>query len=162
MAMCGICGIIDFQGDSTPDIRETVSSMTSRLIHRGPDAQGIWDSHGVAMGHRRLKVIDLVGSQQPMEDPTGRFVMVYNGEIYNYLELQSELQSRGVRFRSKGDTEVLLNAFIAFGPEFLKKLNGMFAFAIWDRREKTLFAARDRLGVKPFFYGINKSHFFAF
>ena len=160
--MCGICGLIDFRGKNGVDLSEAVQKMTARLAHRGPDAKGLWYEPSIALGHRRLKVIDLVGSHQPMEDITGRYVIVYNGEIYNYLEIRRELEEEGIRFRSNGDTEVLLNAYVVFGEGCLNKLNGMYAFAVWDRQENVLFAARDRIGVKPFFYGNGSGELFAF
>ena len=160
--MCGICGLIDFTGQNSVDLKRAVQKMALRLAHRGPDAEGLWHEPGVAFGHRRLKVIDLVGSRQPMEDITGRYVIVFNGEIYNYLEIRKELEEAGMRFRSKGDTEVLLNAYAFFGERCLNKLNGMYAFVVWDKKEKVLFAARDRVGVKPFFYGIGSGGIFAF
>jgi asparagine synthase (glutamine-hydrolysing) len=160
--MCGICGLIDFRGQNSVDLNDAAQNMAVRLAHRGPDAKGVWHSPGIALGHRRLKVIDLVGSHQPMEDMTGRYVMVFNGEIYNYLEIRKELEEAGICFRSSGDTEVLLNAYVVFGEACLNKLNGMYAFAVWDREEKVLFAARDRIGVKPFYYGIGSDEFFAF
>jgi asparagine synthase (glutamine-hydrolysing) len=160
--MCGICGLIDFTGQNGVDLNQAAQKMALRLAHRGPDAEGLWHEPGIAFGHRRLKVIDLVGSRQPMEDVFGRYVIVFNGEIYNYLEIRKELEEAGIRFRSKGDTEVLLNAYAVFGERCLEKLNGMYAFAIWDKREKVLFAARDRIGVKPFFYGIGSGGIFAF
>ena len=160
--MCGICGLIDFKGQNIVNLSQDVQKMALRLIHRGPDAEGLWHEPGIAFGHRRLKVIDLVGSRQPMEDITGRYVIVFNGEIYNYLEIRKELEEAGMRFRSKGDTEVLLNAYMVFGEACLNKLNGMYAFAVWDKKLKVLFAARDRIGVKPFFYGIGIGGLFAF
>lgn len=160
--MCGICGILDPAGELGPEGSSLIGRMVDRLRHRGPDAEGIWQEPGAALGHRRLAVIDLSGSRQPMEDPTGRFVMIHNGEIYNYLELREELEDHGVEFRSSGDTEVLLQAFIRYGADCLERLNGMFAFAIWDRETRTLFAARDRLGVKPFYYGQGSLGLFVF
>jgi asparagine synthase (glutamine-hydrolysing) len=160
--MCGICGLIDLTAQRGSELTGMVRKMTDRLAHRGPDDHGLWHEDGVALGHRRLSVIDLTGSRQPMLDPTGRYVIVFNGEIYNYLELRHELEQRGIRFRTKGDTEVLLASYITFGAGGLDRLNGMFAFAIWDSQEKTLFAARDRLGVKPFFYGQGQKGVFAF
>ena len=151
--MCGICGLIDLNMRSGLELPSTVRLMANRLVHRGPDAEGLWHGPGVALGHRRLSIIDLAGSIQPMQDPTGRYILVFNGEIYNYLELRSDLEKHGIRFRTKGDTEVLLAAFIIYGPGCLEHLNGMFAFAVWDRQEQILFAARDRMGVKPFFFG---------
>jgi len=151
--MCGICGLIDLNMRSGLELPSTVRLMANRLVHRGPDAEGLWHGPGVALGHRRLSIIDLAGSIQPMQDPTGRYILVFNGEIYNYLELRSDLEKHGIRFRTEGDTEVLLAAFIIYGPGCLEHLNGMFAFAVWDRQEQILFAARDRMGVKPFFFG---------
>ena len=151
--MCGICGLIDLNMRSGLELPSTVRLMANRLVHRGPDAEGLWHGPGVALGHRRLSIIDLAGSIQPMQDPTGRYILVFNGEIYNYLELRSDLEKHGIRFRTEGDTEVLLAAFIIYGPGCLEYLNGMFAFAVWDRQEQILFAARDRMGVKPFFFG---------
>ena len=151
--MCGICGLIDLNMRSGLELPSTVRLMANRLVHRGPDAEGLWHGPGVALGHRRLSIIDLAGSIQPMQDPTGRYILVFNGEIYNYLELRSDLEKHGIRFRTEGDTEVLLAAYITYGPGCLEYLNGMFAFAVWDRQEQILFAARDRMGVKPFFFG---------
>jgi asparagine synthase (glutamine-hydrolysing) len=160
--MCGICGLVDLKDRSTVNIRESVHRMAGRIAHRGPDAEGLWHDPGISLGHRRLSIIDLTGSTQPMIDPTRRYVLIFNGEIYNYLELRAELMDLGVRFVTKGDTEVLLAAFITYGVASLQRLNGMFAFAIWDRETKTLFAARDRMGVKPLFYGLGDGGLFAF
>ena len=160
--MCGICGLIDLNMRSGLELPSTVRLMANRLVHRGPDAEGLWHGPGVALGHRRLSIIDLAGSIQPMQDPTGRYILVFNGEIYNYLELRSDLEKHGIRFRTEGDTEVLLAAFIIYGPGCLEHLNGMFAFAVWDRQEQILFAARDRMGVKPFFFGQGRGGLLAF
>ncbi len=160
--MCGICGIIDYNHKSAIELSSAVRCMAKRLAHRGPDAEGLWQGPGVALGHRRLSIIDLAGSIQPMEDPTGRYILVFNGEIYNYLELRTDLERRGVRFRTDGDTEVLLAAYITYGPGGLDSLNGMFAFAVWDRQEQALFAARDRMGVKPLFFGQGPGGLMAF
>jgi len=160
--MCGICGLIDLNMRSGLELPSTVRLMANRLVHRGPDAEGLWHGPGVALGHRRLSIIDLAGSIQPMQDPTGRYILVFNGEIYNYLELRSDLEKHGIRFRTEGDTEVLLAAFIIYGPGCLEYLNGMFAFAVWDRQEQILFAARDRMGVKPFFFGQGRGGLLAF
>ena len=160
--MCGICGLIDLNMRSGLELPSTVRLMANRLVHRGPDAEGLWHGPGVALGHRRLSIIDLAGSIQPMQDPTGRYILVFNGEIYNYLELRSDLEKHGIRFRTEGDTEVLLAAYITYGPGCLEYLNGMFAFAVWDRQEQILFAARDRMGVKPFFFGQGRGGLLAF
>jgi asparagine synthase (glutamine-hydrolysing) len=127
--------------------------MRDSLAHRGPDGAGIYVAPGVGLGSRRLAVLDLSSrGQMPMSSPDGRFKIVYNGEIYNYQELRRPLESRGHRFRSDTDTEVVLQLFAEEGPAMLDRLNGMFAFAIWDTVERQLFAARDRMGIKPFFY----------
>lgn len=160
--MCGICGLIDFSGQYGITLPEHVARMTSRLRHRGPDAGGQWSGPGASLGHRRLSIIDLSGSLQPMLDRSRRYVLVFNGEIYNYLELRAELEELGFRFSTQGDTEVLLAAFIHYGADCLHKLNGMFAFAVWDSTAKSLFAARDRLGVKPLFFGTDRNGAFAF
>lgn len=160
--MCGICGLIDLKHSSGMELRAGVQRMTRLLAHRGPDAEGVWHEPGIALGHRRLSILDLTGSTQPMVDASERFVLVFNGEIYNYIEIRSELQQKGIRFSSHGDTEVLLASYIHYGPSCLDHLNGMFAFAIWDRKERSLFAARDRMGVKPLFWGTNSSGLFAF
>src|SRR5438094_2732588 len=145
--MCGIAGIVgEVQAGA-------LGSMVRSLSHRGPDGEGVLcpGGEGFALGHRRLSIIDLSpAGAQPMSDPTGRYWITYNGEVYNFRELRSELESRGRVFRSATDTEVVLAAYEQWGPECLNQLNGMFAFAIWDRASRSLFAARDRLGIKPF------------
>jgi asparagine synthase (glutamine-hydrolysing) len=124
--------------------------MIAALAHRGPDGDGIWTAPGVGLGHRRLSIIDLEGSPQPMSD--GDLTISYNGEIYNFAELRADLIAAGARFRTAGDTEVLLHGWRAWGPSMLDRLNGMFAFAIHDAGARALFLARDRLGVKPLHY----------
>jgi len=148
--MCGIAGRVSW--DKPPD-RERVAHMADRLRHRGPDARGLFAEGPAALGHQRLAVIDLrPGANQPMHSADGRFVIVYNGEIYNYRELRGELERGGVVFRTDSDTEVLLEAFGRWGTRCLERLNGMFAFAVWDRAEQRLVLARDRLGEKPLLY----------
>jgi asparagine synthase (glutamine-hydrolysing) len=152
--MCGIAGIV---GGSD---RRTISEMTAALAHRGPDGEGIVapDGEPFAFGHRRLSIIDLSpAGAQPMSDPTGRYWITYNGEVYNFPALRRDLESGGRVFRSGTDTEVVLAAYEQWGPGCLDRLNGMFAFAIWDRTNRTLFAARDRLGIKPFYWSETKS-----
>jgi asparagine synthase (glutamine-hydrolysing) len=153
--MCGIAGII---GDF--DTRQLDAMLLSQH-HRGPDATGKYnDGVFAALGHNRLAIIDLSPqSNQPFLDPSGRYVLVFNGEIYNYIELKAELKEH-YTFRTESDTEVLLAAFLIYGNQCLQKLNGMFAFAIWDNQEKRLFAARDRFGVKPFYYSIKNNSFY--
>ncbi|MBP1156626.1 MULTISPECIES: asparagine synthase (glutamine-hydrolyzing) [unclassified Paenibacillus] len=151
--MCGITGWIDWHKDLTqyPSILE---NMTDTLAPRGPDASGTWITHRCALGHRRLSVMDPENGAQPMTRRAGdnTFSIVYNGELYNAPELKKELELRGHRFQTTCDTEVLLVAFIEWGRACVDRFNGIFAFAVWDNEEQSLFAARDRLGVKPFFY----------
>ncbi|MBP3961442.1 asparagine synthase (glutamine-hydrolyzing) [Paenibacillus lignilyticus] len=151
--MCGFTGWIDWTDDLTKQ-SITLEKMTGTLANRGPDASGTWISPHCALGHRRLSVIDPANGAQPMvrtsDDDT--YVLVYNGELYNAPELKRELESRGRRFTTTCDTEVLLVAYMEWGPSCVEKFNGIFAFALWDSKEQQLFIARDRLGVKPFFY----------
>jgi asparagine synthase (glutamine-hydrolysing) len=155
--MCGIAGIIG-------DYKELqLDAMLVSQQHRGPDATGnFFDAGFAALGHNRLAIIDLSPtSNQPFVDNSGRYVLVFNGEIYNYIEIKVALQNQ-YDFKTESDTEVLLAAFIVYGKSCLEKLNGMFAFAIWDNQEKRLFAARDRFGVKPFYYSIkNQTLYFS-
>jgi asparagine synthase (glutamine-hydrolysing) len=154
--MCGLCGIV--RGDRAEPVGEAeLLAMRDSLRHRGPDDAGHHLGPGVGLGSRRLSIIDLSErGRMPMSTPDGRFVIVHNGEVYNFKELRSELQAKGRTFRSQTDTEVLLYLFAERGPGMLERLNGMFAFAIWDVREKSLFLARDRLGIKPLYYSIHE------
>ncbi len=148
--MCGIAGI--FHTDKVGPVDPSrIEGMSNALAHRGPDGSGVWTTYGVGLGHRRLSVIDLEGSPQPMHSSDGRYVIVFNGEIYNFEALRSELQEIGTRFQTSGDTEVILAAYARWGVDCLSRFNGMFAFGIFDTRERTLFLARDRFGVKPLF-----------
>lgn len=151
--MCGITGFIAWGRDLTQD-SELLENMTETLVKRGPDAKGTWISNPCAFGHRRLSVMDPENGAQPMilfeEDAV--FSIVYNGEIYNAPELKRELQQRGRHFRTECDTEVLLQAYAEWGPASVDRLNGIFAFAVWDSTREHVFFARDRLGVKPLFY----------
>ncbi len=147
--MCGICGEIRF--DAPAEVGAVVR-MTERLAPRGPDAAGLLVRDGVALGHRRLKIIDLSAkAEQPMTDPELGLSVVFNGCIYNYPELRAELESRGYRFFSTGDTEVLLKAYHAWGLDFPKRLHGMFAFAIVERDSGRVVLGRDRFGIKPLY-----------
>ncbi|MFI5248056.1 MAG: asparagine synthase (glutamine-hydrolyzing), partial [Nitrospirales bacterium] len=149
--MCGFAGMVGFDG-LTAD-RHTVGRMTASLFHRGPDDDGFYASGSVGLGFRRLAILDLTpAAHQPMMSDEGKLVLVFNGEIYNYVELRRELQSLGHSFRSTGDTEVLLHAYQQWGQDCLQKLNGMWAFLIYDRQRSCVFGSRDRFGVKPFFY----------
>lgn len=154
--MCGIAGILEFN-DRPADVR-AVEKMATAVAHRGPDGNATFVDGACALGHRRLAVIDLSESAgQPMVDATGRFVIIYNGEIYNFRDLRRELDRAGVVFRTQSDTEVLVNAFANWGLGCLPRLNGMFAFAIWDRVERRLTLARDRYGTKPLYYAVTPS-----
>ncbi len=157
--MCGIAGIAGL--GNTGLAQEKIRKMTDRLRHRGPDADGVFVNEKIALGHRRLSIIDLSeASNQPFLDKTGRFVVVFNGEIYNYQDVKLKLKE--YPFKTESDTEVLLAAYEKYGVDCLEMLNGMFAFAIWDKDSEKLFVARDRLGVKPFFYSINDAEIFSF
>ncbi|RXZ84633.1 asparagine synthase (glutamine-hydrolyzing) [Paenibacillaceae bacterium] len=152
--MCGITGWINWNADLTQQ-SESLERMTETLAPRGPDASGTWITTHCALGHRRLSVIDPENGAQPMirlSSDDEHFVIVYNGELYNALELRKELESRGRQFTTQCDTEVLLVAYMEWGMSCLDRLNGIFAFAVWDHKEQRLFLARDRLGVKPLFY----------
>ena len=154
--MCGITGILHF--NKLPDAPQRVVRMTNAIAHRGPDAEGFYDEPAIALGHRRLSIIDLSGAaNQPFIDPTGNYVMVFNGEIYNYLELKQQLSD--YPFTTSSDTEVLMAAFCKWGIDCVKVLEGMFAFAIWDKRNETLWLARDRMGVKPLYFFRNENAF---
>ncbi|MEO7192535.1 MAG: asparagine synthase (glutamine-hydrolyzing) [Vicinamibacterales bacterium] len=150
--MCGISGAFALEGELAPEIRRAVRTMNGALAHRGPDGDGFYDAPPVALGHRRLAIIDRAGGHQPMSNEDGSCWIVFNGEIYNHRELRPLLESRGHRFRTSSDTEAILHAYEEFGTACVDRLEGMFAFAIYDGRRRELFAARDRLGKKPFFY----------
>lgn len=157
--MCGIAGLFDFNHHlSGADMRQQVAAMAETLLHRGPDQGGLWEDEaaGIALGHRRLSIQDLSpAGAQPMGSSDGRFVIVYNGEGYNAAELRADLAAGGTAFRGHSDTEVLVEGFAAWGvEETIKRFNGMFAFAAWDRRERQLILGRDRLGIKPLYWSI--------
>ena len=148
--MCGLCGIVAL---GRPAETETVAAMSELIAHRGPDGEGIFTSRGVALASRRLAILDLsAAGSQPFASPDGRLHLVHNGEIYNYRELRSELAGRGHRFVSATDTEVILAAYREWGESCIERFNGMWALALWDEDEQRLFCARDRFGVKPFYY----------
>jgi asparagine synthase (glutamine-hydrolysing) len=155
--MCGITGFLAPAGQDAGNMNVTVRRMADTLVHRGPDAGGVWvdADRGIALGHRRLSIVDLspTGSQ-PMVSTSGRYVIVLNGEIYNFRELRPQLESKGHRFRGTSDTEVMLASFEEWGvPNSIPRFNGMFAFAVWDRTANTLYLSRDRMGEKPLYYG---------
>lgn len=149
--MCGIAGIFNFSSRRVS--RDEVQRMINALIHRGPDGEGVYLDKNLGLGHRRLAIIDLSeAAHQPMQAAEGRYVISYNGELYNYKELRKELISKGYSFYSNSDTEVVLKSLIEWGEEALKKFNGMFAFAFWDHKTQELILARDRYGIKPLYY----------
>ncbi len=165
--MCGIAGFLDESWrKKTNQLENLVTRMVDTLRHRGPDDQGLWidQQPGIALGHRRLAIIDISQEgHQPMVSGCGRYVIAFNGEVYNFRALRRELEIAGFRFRSQSDTEVMLAAISCYGVESaISKFNGMFAFVLWDRRERILYLCRDRLGEKPLYYGfINNSFVFA-
>ncbi|MCA9025111.1 MAG: asparagine synthase (glutamine-hydrolyzing) [Planctomycetaceae bacterium] len=148
--MCGIAGMIDLRG--RPVERVPVRRMCNALVHRGPDADGFYVKGQVALGQRRLSIIDLSGGRQPMSNEDGSVWVSFNGEIYNYSELREELISRGHRFVSHSDTEVIVHAYEEYGVDCVRHFRGMFAFAVWDENERRLMLSRDRVGKKPLFY----------
>ncbi|MEP7146311.1 MAG: asparagine synthase (glutamine-hydrolyzing) [bacterium] len=155
--MCGIAGKTDWN-NSQPDIHETVKAMCSRLLHRGPDNEGLLKLDQIMLGHRRLAIIDLSSNaNQPMSTADGRYVCVYNGEVYNFREIRKELDNFNIQFKSSSDTEVILYAYEKFGTDCFKKFNGMFAIAIWDSVKKELILAKDRFGKKPLYYYQDKN-----
>ena len=154
--MCGVTGFLQSGCITEEEMRARVARMAHTLLHRGPDGDGVWidAGAGLALGFRRLAILDLSPTgQQPMISSDGRYVVVYNGEIYNFPELRAELEKKGVAFRGTSDTEVLLESAACWGFEAaLPRLWGMFAIALWDRQERILFLARDRVGKKPLYY----------
>ncbi len=157
--MCGITGILIFN-EQEKHCLSKINDATSALIRRGPDGEGIYTNKMAALGHRRLSIIDISSAaSQPFTDTTGRYTIVFNGEIFNYKVLRKELETKGIRFKSESDTEVLLYMYIHYRENCLDKLDGEFAFAIYDNIEDVLFAARDRFGIKPFYYYKNENKF---
>lgn len=148
--MCGICGIFDRGG--SPIDQASVERMLAVIKHRGPDGDGRYIDREIGLGHRRLSIIDLGGGAQPIGNEDGSVQIVFNGEIYNFIELRKELEAFGHQFKTRSDTEVIVHAYEQWGTECVKRFNGMFAFAIWDQRKRELFLARDHLGIKPLYY----------
>jgi asparagine synthase (glutamine-hydrolysing) len=153
--MCGIFGIVSSRVD-----KKQVETSTNTLSHRGPDDSGYYIGEGIGLGHRRLSIIDLEGGHQPIFNEDRSKCIIFNGEIYNFMELREQLISRGHRFSTRGDTETILHSYEEWGESCVEHFRGMFAFAIWDSKEKILFLARDRLGIKPLFYGEHKGNFY--
>lgn len=155
--MCGIAGIRSFRGQA--DTASTIRRMLDKIRYRGPDEVGGYTGPGIGLGHARLAILDLATGQQPMGNDDGTKWIIFNGEIFNFVEIRKDLITRGCRFRTTSDTEVLLRHFEEKGPAGVKELNGQFAFAVWDTREKTLFLARDRVGICPLFYTVHDGDF---
>ena len=147
--MCGIAGIINI---SSPPQKPLMEKMCGIMKHRGPDGEGYYAEGAVALGHRRLSIIDLEGGKQPLSNEDGTVWITYNGEIYNFPDIRKELIEKGHRFKTKSDTDTIVHAYEEYGVQCLEKLRGMFAFGIWDDKKKRLFLARDRLGKKPLYY----------
>jgi asparagine synthase (glutamine-hydrolysing) len=156
--MCGVAGIIDFRGKS--DNIPAVETMLRSFSYRGPDESGIYQSPHATIGNVRLSIIDLQTGQQPLSDVTGRYWIVFNGEIFNYIELRQDLEKQGIRLKTSSDTEVLVNLFALYKEKCLSLLNGQFAFAVWDNKEEELFLARDRVGIRPLFYTLSGTAFY--
>ena len=151
--MCGVTGI--FNLDGAPPSAEVLHQMAASIAHRGPDGEGVFVDGPVGLGHRRLSIIDLSSAgDQPMLTPDGRYVITYNGEVYNFRELRVELEALGHRFRSRTDTEVVLAGLAEWGDDALRRFNGMFALALWDAERRELLLARDRYGIKPLYYAL--------
>jgi len=153
--MCGIAGFINNKENK----KEIIKKMTDRIIHRGPDAEGFYVDNDVALGHRRLSIIDLGGGDQPIYNEDKSLVIIFNGEIYNYLELRDTLKKDGHKFKTSSDTEVIIHGYEKWGRELPKHLRGMFAFAIYSVKDKSLFLARDNFGIKPLYYYENNDTF---
>lgn len=160
--MCGITGFIDKEISERASCEALLDSMCRVIAYRGPDEQGMAVEGRAALGMRRLSIIDLKGGQQPIYNTDGSKLIVFNGEIYNYRELRLDLESRGYKFKTNSDTETIIHAYDAFGTDCVKRLRGMFAFAIWDKKEESLFIARDRVGKKPLFYSLTPAGNFVF
>ena len=160
--MCGIAGVFHFQKDAEV-AEDHLRRMATSITHRGPDDEGYWRDGTARLGlaFRRLSIVDLAGGHQPMSTPDGRYWIVFNGEIYNHFVIRQELESRGYSFRTRSDTEVILQAYACWGAQCIERFLGMFAFAIWDETEHRLFLARDRIGIKPLYY-VNRNGTFYF
>ncbi len=156
--MCGICGIYNLNGKSRVS-ESTITEMCDQIIHRGPDDQGVFTYNMFGHGMRRLSIIDLDGGHQPIYSHDNTYSIVFNGEIYNYIELRLDLKKKGYKFKTHSDTETILYAYIEYGEACLQKLNGMFAFSIYNKKEDTLFLARDRMGIKPLYYYLDQKQF---
>ena len=156
--MCGICGILEL-GSGHRVSQENIEAMAQKLVHRGPDDAGYYLKPPVAFGFRRLSIVDLTGGHQPMSNEDGTIWIVFNGEIYNHASLRPDLESRGHRYATRSDTETILHLYEEYGEDCVHHLRGMFSFAIWDSSKRRLFCARDRLGIKPFYYAVTQGRF---
>ena len=156
--MCGICGAFNF-GSDQPVERGLIERMNNEIAHRGPDDAGVFVSGNIGIGMRRLSIVDLAHGHQPISNEDGSVWIVFNGEIYNHSELAEQLKARGHRYSSRSDTETIVHLYEEYGDDCVKWLRGMFAFAIWDTRRERLFVARDRVGIKPFYYTLNNGEF---
>lgn len=150
--MCGIAGIFNYHSSNEPSTERNVKKMLTLIKHRGPDESGVYINQNIGIGNVRLSIIDLSSGQQPMSDITERYWIVYNGEVFNYLELRVELEKKGIRFKTNSDTEVVIQMYALYGADCLNHFNGQFAFCIWDKNKQELFLARDRVGIRPLFY----------
>lgn len=155
--MCGICGIVSLKGEAVA--RDMLTKMIDPIVHRGPDESGVQVMGACGFGHVRLSIVDLASGQQPMSTEDGRYVIVFNGEIFNHVALRERLVAKGRRFRTQCDTEVILHMYAEMGTECVREFNGQWAFAIWDRLEGSLFLSRDRLGIRPLYYTRTGEHF---
>src|SRR5437870_1164982 len=144
--MCGICGFVG------PADRTVLRAMTNSLVHRGPDEVGFFEDNDVSLGAQRLSIIDVEGGHQPVTNEDSTVHCVYNGEIYNFVDVRDELLQKGHRFATKSDTEVVVHAYEEYGLEAVRRFSGMFGFAVWDSRSKRLLLARDRIGMKPLYW----------
>jgi asparagine synthase (glutamine-hydrolysing) len=152
--MCGIAGVFNTKGELFS--QSHLQRMADSIAHRGPDAEGYFIENGIALAHRRLSILDTSAKgTQPMSSKNGQWIIVFNGCIYNYLELKQELKAKGHEFVSTTDTEVICEGLAAYGPSFFERLNGMFAIGAWHRQEEALYLSRDRFGVKPLYYWFN-------
>ena len=157
--MCGIAGFV-WKDQQRPADIESIETMCQMLAHRGPDDSAVFLVGPLALGHRRLSILDLSpAGRQPMSSNDGRYTITFNGEIYNYLEIRKELEQKGVHFDTGTDTEVILKAYRQWGQDCVSRFNGMWAFAVYDQREQSLFMSRDRIGIKPLYYLLNSECF---
>src|SRR6266516_3157456 len=156
--MCGIAGMMKFGQDARAD-SGAVRQMCAAMTHRGPDDEGVYTDGPVGIGMRRLSIIDVAGGHQPISNETGTIWIVFNGEIYNHAELRKKLEPLGHRYRTNSDTETIVHLYEQYGKDCVQHLRGMFAFALWDSRRQVFFAARDRLGIKPFYYRLTAESF---